>query len=84
MIMYVLKFLTKKFQAQTLDVKGFRGPGKSKWKNQKDLNETSIGIELENKGHKNGYQNFTKIQINRLIKLCKKLKKIIKLRMRIF
>ena len=54
--------------------------GKSKWKNQKDLNKTSIGIELENKGHKNGYQNFTKIQINRLIILCKKLKKKYKIK----
>ena len=30
--------------------------GKSKWKNFKDLNKYSIGIELVNKGHKFGYQ----------------------------
>ena len=31
--------------------------------------------KLVNKGHKLGYQNFTKKQINSLIKLCKSLKK---------
>jgi N-acetylmuramoyl-L-alanine amidase len=49
--------------------------GKSKWKNLKNLNENSIGIELVNKGHKFGYQNFPKMQINSLINLCKVLKK---------
>ena len=49
--------------------------GKSKWKNFNDLNSKSIGIELVNKGHKFGYQNFSKLQINSLINLCRKLKK---------
>jgi len=49
--------------------------GKSKWKNLKNLNENSIGIELVNKGHKFGYQNFSSIQITNLIILCKNLKK---------
>ncbi len=49
--------------------------GKSRWKKFKNLNESSIGIELVNKGHNFGYQNFTKPQIASLIKLCKKLKK---------
>ena len=35
--------------------------GKSKWKNFKNLNHNSIGIELVNKGHKFGYQNFPKL-----------------------
>ena len=48
--------------------------GKSKWKNFTSLNNNSIGIELVNKGHKFGYQNFKKKQINSLLKLCKKLK----------
>jgi N-acetylmuramoyl-L-alanine amidase len=52
--------------------------GKSKWKNFENLNENSIGIELVNKGHEHGYQNFSNIQIINLIKLCKKLKKNIK------
>ena len=49
--------------------------GKSKWKKFKDLNSCSIGIELVNRGHKFGYQNYSKSQINSLLKLCKNLKK---------
>ena len=49
--------------------------GKSKWKSFKNLNENSIGIELVNKGHEFGYQNFSNIQITSLINLCKDLKK---------
>ncbi|MAW17699.1 MAG: hypothetical protein CMJ01_04000 [Pelagibacteraceae bacterium] len=48
--------------------------GKSKWKNFKNLNENSIGIELVNKGHEYGYESFSKPQINELIKLCSNLK----------
>ena len=49
--------------------------GKSKWKKFVNLNKNSIGIELVNKGHQFGYQNFSSKQINSLIKLCKVLKK---------
>ena len=49
--------------------------GKSKWKKFTNLNENSIGIELVNKGHKFGYQAYTKVQIKSLIDLCKYLKK---------
>ena len=49
--------------------------GKSKWKNFKNLNKNSIGIELVNKGHEFGYQNFSNIQITSLINLCKNLRK---------
>ena len=49
--------------------------GKSKWKNFKNLNKNSIGIELVNKGHELGYERFTNPQINELIKLCLNLKK---------
>ena len=49
--------------------------GKSKWKNFTNLNRNSIGIELVNKGHKFGYQKFTKVQIKKLIQLCKLLKR---------
>ncbi len=45
--------------------------GKSKWKNITNLNNTSIGIEIVNKGHKLGYEKFTKVQILKLISLCK-------------
>jgi len=49
--------------------------GKSKWKNLKNLNQYSIGIELVNKGHQHGYQKFRNNQIKNLIKLCLNLKK---------
>ena len=49
--------------------------GKSKWKKYTNLNKNSIGIELVNKGHKFGYQNFSIKQIKSLIQLCKILKK---------
>ena len=43
--------------------------GKSKWKNDKNLNDLSIGIELENKGHDFGYETFSKKQYSSLNKL---------------
>ena len=49
--------------------------GISNWFSFKNLNKTSIGIELENKGHQYGYQNFPNTQINQLIKVLKILKK---------
>ena len=49
--------------------------GKSKWKNYRNLNDLSIGIELQNKGHKFGYKIFPNSQLNSFIKLSKKLKK---------
>ena len=45
--------------------------GESKWKDHININDYSIGIELENKGHEHGYENFSKKQyqsINNLIK----------------
>ena len=47
--------------------------GKSCWGKYKNLNKTSIGIELVNKGHKFGYTNFKKKQLSSLIKICKNL-----------
>ena len=44
--------------------------GKSRWKNFINLNSQSIGIELVNKGHRFGYENFSKKQTNKLILLC--------------
>ena len=49
--------------------------GKSMWGKYKNLNKNSIGIELSNKGHRHGYQAFTKPQIMKLTQLCKNLKK---------
>ena len=45
--------------------------GKSYWKNYKNLNKNSIGIELVNKGHRFGYTNFKKKQLSSLIKISK-------------
>ena len=49
--------------------------GRSKWKNIKNLNKYSIGIEIQNRGHSNNYQNFPKKQISSLIILIKSLLK---------
>ena len=49
--------------------------GKSVWKNFKSLNKYSIGIEISNPGHQNGYRNYTKKQIFSLKKLLKFLMK---------
>mgnify|MGYP001350975605 CR=1 FL=1 len=54
--------------------------GKSKWGKFVNLNKNSIGIELVNKGHELGYQNFPKSQINSLIKLCLTLKRKYKIK----
>ena len=45
--------------------------GNSKWKNISNLNTTSLGIELVNKGEKFGYENFPNLQVKSLILLCK-------------
>ena len=37
--------------------------GKSSWKNLKSLNRYSIGIEIQNSGHNNKYENFSQKQI---------------------
>ena len=48
--------------------------GKSHWKGHTNINDYSIGIELENKGHDHGYQSFTKAQYDSLNRLLKSLK----------
>ena len=57
--------------------------GKSMWGNYKNLNKNSIGIELVNRGHQYGYQNYTKKQINKLVFLCKHLIKKYKIKKRL-
>ena len=54
--------------------------GKSKWKNVRNLNKCSIGIEIQNKGHFIYYQNFPKKQISSLIVLMKSLLKKYKIK----
>jgi N-acetylmuramoyl-L-alanine amidase len=53
--------------------------GISNWFAFKNLNKNSIGIELENKGHQYGYQDFPNKQIRELIKILKILKKKFKI-----
>ena len=45
--------------------------GKSHWKNYKKLNNNSIGVEIQNPGHKHGYVKFTKKQIKSILDLSK-------------
>ena len=47
--------------------------GKSYWKNDKLLNNHSIGIEISNPGHEHGYKAFNIKQIKCLIKISKNL-----------
>ena len=54
--------------------------GKSNWKKDKSLNKKSIGVEISNKGHKFGYENFSKKQIKSLVKLSKYLIKKYKIK----
>jgi len=45
--------------------------GKSNWKDLKSLNKYSIGVEIQNSGHDNKYENFTQKQITSTKKLLK-------------
>ncbi len=47
--------------------------GKSGWKNLKSLNKYSIGVEIQNSGHDNKYENFSQKQIISTKKLLKHL-----------
>ncbi len=49
--------------------------GVSYWRGIHNLNNCSIGIELENPGYEFGYLPFSKKQMESLIFLCKKIKK---------
>ena len=52
--------------------------GKSSWKGLKSLNKYSLGIEIQNSGHDNKYENFPQKQITSTKKLLKYLIKIYK------
>jgi len=54
--------------------------GKSKWKKDISLNKNSIGIEISNKGHNFGYQNYSRKQMSSLIKLSRYLIKKYKIK----
>lgn len=52
------------------DDKRARHAGISHWQGVDSLNNTSIGIELANPGHTNGYTPFPKEQMRSLVELC--------------
>jgi len=54
--------------------------GKSSWKNYKSLNRNSIGVEINNPGHENGYVKFKEKQLSTLNKLLRKLIKKYKIK----
>ena len=54
--------------------------GKSSWRKFRNLNKNSIGIELVNKGHEFGYENFKKKQLMILIRIVKTLIKKYKIK----
>jgi N-acetylmuramoyl-L-alanine amidase len=43
--------------------------GASFWRGHKDVNSASVGVELDNPGHANGYRAFTEAQIDALLPL---------------
>tara|TARA_B100000029_G_C17427311_1_gene906572 strand:- start:167 stop:898 length:732 start_codon:yes stop_codon:yes gene_type:complete len=53
--------------------------GFSSWKNKKFLNKSSIGIEIQNPGHRHKYSNFSYKQVESTIKLLKILTKKFKI-----
>ena len=53
--------------------------GKSSWKNDKNLNKYSIGIEIHNSGHDNIYEQFSLKQINSIKRLLKALTNLYKI-----
>ena len=44
--------------------------GESSWRGHSGINSRSIGIELANPGHSNGYTPFPELQMQALIELC--------------
>ena len=68
--------ISRKGKIYNLLCPNFKGwhAGVSEWKNLKNLNDYSIGIELENKGHEHGYTGFTNKQYTEIKKLIKFLK----------
>ena len=58
--------------------------GVSCWKNHKNLNKRSIGIEIQNSGHINKFENFSMKQTKSLLLLTKILKKKYKIKSKNF
>lgn len=47
--------------------------GKSYWDGKTDINSHSIGIEIQNPGHSNGYRAFPSEQMEAVVHLCKEI-----------
>ncbi len=47
--------------------------GVSSWRDVKDINSRSVGIEIVNPGHEYGYRQFPEVQIQQVIALCQDL-----------
>ncbi|TAL37427.1 MAG: N-acetylmuramoyl-L-alanine amidase [Alphaproteobacteria bacterium] len=47
--------------------------GKSYWQGETDINSVSIGIEIQNPGHTNGYVAFPEDQIRAVTNLCREI-----------
>lgn len=45
--------------------------GRSSWRGATDINSCSVGIEITNPGHGNGYPEFPDAQIDAVIELCR-------------
>lgn len=45
--------------------------GKSWWEGETDINALSIGIEIQNPGHTNGYRDFPEAQMQSVFALCR-------------
>ncbi len=48
--------------------------GRSFWRGTENINRNSIGIELQNKGHSHGMEDFTNAQIDSLVELLLEIK----------
>ena len=44
--------------------------GASSWRGVTNINSRSIGVEIENPGHENGYRPFSDIQMDAVTRLC--------------
>jgi len=49
--------------------------GKAFWRGERDVNSHSIGVEIVNPGHSYGHEEFPDVQIEAVVKLCKRLMK---------
>ena len=49
--------------------------GKAYWRGERDINSYSIGVEIVNSGHTYGHEPFPEVQIEMVVRLCKRVMK---------